>query len=116
VKALGEAAADGALEVRTGDDVRLALEVTDPDSGQALAGLQDLSVMVMLSPGTWHSYSPARDLGNGRYEVEFRLPQEGLYYVYAESASRGLSVGGARPVLYVYAESVASVKPSPDLR
>ena len=105
VKATGDAVADGALEVRPGEDVRLTLEVTDPDTGQALPGLQDLSVMVMLSPGTWHAYSPARDVGGGRYEVAFRLPQEGLYYVYAESASRGLAVGGARPVLYVYAEA-----------
>lgn len=103
VKATGEEVADGALEVRAGEDVRLALEVVDPDSGKGLSGLQDLSVMVLLAPGSWHAYSSARDLGEGRYEVDFKVPQEGFYYVYAESASRGLAAGGTQPVLQVYA-------------
>jgi hypothetical protein len=100
VRALVE---EGTLRVERGTEVRLTLEVTDPDSGAPRAGLGDLETMVFLAPGHWHTHQRARDLGAGRYEVTLRVPEVGVYYVYAESASAGLSLGHTAPVAYIYA-------------
>jgi hypothetical protein len=104
VRALVE---DGTLRVQQGAEVRLTLEVSDPHSGTPRAGLSDLEAMVFLAPGHWHTHERARDLGAGRYEVTIHVPEAGLYYVYAESASAGLGLGRAAPVAYIFASKGA---------
>jgi hypothetical protein len=101
VRALVE---NGTMRVERGTEVRLTLEVRDPHSGALRAGLGDLQAMVFLAPGHWHTYQRARDLGAGHYEVTIRVPEAGVYYVYAESASAGLGLGRAAPVAYIYAD------------
>jgi DNA-binding beta-propeller fold protein YncE len=104
VRALVE---NGTLRVQQGAEVRLTLEVSDPHSGTPRAGLSDLEAMVFLAPGHWHTHERARDLGAGRYEVTIHVPEAGLYYVYAESASAGLSLGRTAPVAYIFASQGA---------
>lgn len=101
VRALVE---NGTLRVARGAEVRLTLEVRDPHSGVLRAGLGDLHAMVFLAPGHWHTHQRARDLGAGHYEVTIRVPEAGVYYVYAESASAGLGLGRTAPVAYIYAD------------
>jgi YVTN family beta-propeller protein len=95
--------ADGAFQVPPGGELRLTLRATDPASGEPRSGLEDLEVMTMLASGTWHLRRPARELGEGRYEVTLPVPEEGIYYLYATSPSAGLALGDVRPMAYVVA-------------
>jgi hypothetical protein len=45
----------------------------------------------MLSSGTWQKRDFARSAGNGVYELDIRVPQTGLYFIYVESKSEGVS-------------------------
>ena len=92
------------LEVSAGDARELTFEITDPRSGAPIADLDDLKFFSLLAPGRWHHREAARALGNGRYTATLRFPSEGIYYLYAESRSGGLTVA-SRPVLYVVAHA-----------
>lgn len=95
---------DASLAARPGETVRLTLEAEVPQTGAPRAGVADLEVLVLLAPGRWFVRRPARDLGQGRYEVDFVPPEDGVYYLYAESASEGLPPGTTRPLGFVVAE------------
>lgn len=95
--------ADGAFQVPSGGELRLTLTATDPASGEPRPGLGDLEVMTVLASGTWHLRRPVHELGDGRYEVTLPVPEEGVYYLYATSASAGLALGEVRPMAYVVA-------------
>ena len=74
-----------------GKELNLQLKLLDTASGEPKPGVEDLTVLSFLAPGTWKRRTPARDLGDGIYEVTVTLPQTGAYYVFVESASLGLN-------------------------
>ncbi len=74
-----------------GQEATLDLRVTDTATGAAKSGLTDLRVLTFLSPGTWQQRHQAGALGEGRYEVRFKPPEAGLYYVFVEAPSAGMS-------------------------
>ena len=82
--------------LKVGETVRLQFRLTDPATKQPKTELKDVGFMVMLAPGTWHKRQAARAIGDGVYEIEFAPPQPGVYYVYLESPSAGLSVNNSQ--------------------
>ena len=73
-----------------GDDVPVRLKVTDPTTGAPRKGLRDVRVLTFLSPGTWQQRQWADEVGEGIYEIHFRPPEAGLYFVFVEVESAGL--------------------------
>lgn len=78
-------------EVRVGDEVAVRLKITDPDGGRPKTGLRDVRVLTFLSPGQRQQRQVAREIGDGLYEVRFRVAEEGVWYVFVEVASAGVS-------------------------
>jgi YVTN family beta-propeller protein len=77
--------------VLPGQEVTLDVRVTDTATGAAQNGLTDLRVLTFLSPGSWQQRHEASALGEGRYEVRFKPPEAGLYYVFVEVPSTGMT-------------------------
>jgi YVTN family beta-propeller protein len=76
--------------VAAGREVEVRFKLSDPRSGAAKTGLEDVRVLTFLAPGIWQQRHWAKHLGEGLYEIRFTPPEEGLYYVFVEVASQGL--------------------------
>jgi DNA-binding beta-propeller fold protein YncE len=72
-------------EAPVGQDLNLRFKLTGAGEGPAVQAL------TVLAPGTWHKQTDARPLGEDLYEVPVSLPREGVYYVYVEVPSLGLT-------------------------
>jgi hypothetical protein len=81
----------------------LRFRITDPNSALPRDNLDDVKVMTMLAPAIWHQRQLARGTGDGVYEIEFSPPKPGVYYVYLECLSLGLSYNKS-PFLIMRAE------------
>jgi DNA-binding beta-propeller fold protein YncE len=92
-----------------GEEAELRFRVRDALSGEPVPGLDDLTVLTFLVPGTWQSRWPAEPLGEGAYRVAFTPPEEGLYAVYFASLDYGM--GFNRSPSYRF-EAIAA-RPSP---
>lgn len=77
-------------EPSAGQDVRVRLRLTDPQTGAPKKGLGDVRVLTFLVPGLQQQRQWAKEQGDGLYEVTFRPQEEGLYYIFLEVASAGL--------------------------
>jgi hypothetical protein len=74
--------------VPAGQSVSLNFVVTDPATGGVVAGLTDLTVLVMTP--AWQTRQVASPLGNGRYEVNVVVPVPGTYAVAVRSEAAGI--------------------------
>jgi hypothetical protein len=45
----------------------------------------------LLSSGVWQKRDFAQSVGDGVYELDIKVPQTGLYLVFVESRSQGVS-------------------------
>jgi YVTN family beta-propeller protein len=79
-------------QVAVGREVAVRFKLSDPQSGAAKPGLEDVRVLTFLAPGIWQQRHWAKDLGEGLYEIRFTPPEEGVYYVFVEVASQGLAL------------------------
>jgi hypothetical protein len=77
----------GKKVVAVGEDVAVRLKLADPDSGELRTGVKDVQVLTFLSPGIWQQHHQAAEVGEGVYEVRFRPPEAGVYFVFVEVAS-----------------------------
>lgn len=77
-------------KVSVGEEVRLQFRAIDPDTRQPRAGLKDLGVLILLSPGTWQKREWSRTIREGVYEVTFIVPRAGIYFVFFECPSLGV--------------------------
>ena len=59
------------------------LEVEEPRAGEVRVR--------MLASGIWQKRDFARSVGDGVYELDINVPQTGLYFVFVESRSQGVS-------------------------
>ena len=50
-----------------------------------------MRVLFFLSPGVWQKRDFAQPVGGGVYELEVNVPQEGVYMVFVESQSQGMT-------------------------
>jgi hypothetical protein len=89
-KTLGVEILTAAGEIGVGEDVRVAVRLTDPASGAPKTGLKDVRVLTFLSPGVWQQRHWAEELGEGRYQITFKPPEPGVYFVFLEVASAGM--------------------------
>jgi DNA-binding beta-propeller fold protein YncE len=89
--ALGVEPVGDTNKVTAGAEVAVRFKLTDPASGSPRTGLQDVRMLAFLAPGLWQQRQWAAEVGEGLYEIRFKPPQEGIYYVFVEVASAGLS-------------------------
>jgi YVTN family beta-propeller protein len=75
-----------------GEPFALRFQLTDPDSGQGIEGLEDVFILANQIAGNWSSRSIATSLGDGVYEVELTIPNAGLYSVFFAVPSIGLNI------------------------
>ncbi|MBI5100759.1 MAG: hypothetical protein HZB33_02820 [Nitrospirae bacterium] len=73
--------------VRAGEDATLRFRLRDPSGKGPLSGITDMAIFVTRTPGTWKQRVPVRDQGSGLYEVSFKAPEPGVYYVFFSSRS-----------------------------
>jgi YVTN family beta-propeller protein len=76
-------------EFKPGKPVTMSFKVTDSATGQGVAGLRDVQVLVFELPGVWQQRQWAKEVGGGIYEVEQVFPCAGLYNVLLRVGSRG---------------------------
>lgn len=80
---------------------RVVFRVAHP-TGSTQAAPTDLGFRVMLAPSVWNRRRPAEYASDGTASFEFIPPEAGMYYVYAEAPSLGLTAKQA-PVLILEA-------------
>ena len=76
---------------KAGQNFTLQLELTDADTGEPIAGLQDMLVLARVLAGNWNQRTTATDLGNGKYQVQFTFPNPGMYNLFFMIPSLNLS-------------------------
>lgn len=77
--------------VRVGQRTRLQFRLSNPTIKKPITGLTDVRILTS-APGNWNRRQWAYSIGDGIYEVEFVPPKAGLYYVYVESLSLGITL------------------------
>ncbi|HEV7904970.1 MAG TPA: hypothetical protein VGO96_14095, partial [Pyrinomonadaceae bacterium] len=78
-------------ELKSGAGVPLKLKLTDSITGQPLAGLDDVQVLVFEPPGVWQQRQYAKEVGAGEYEITQVFPHAGVFNVMVRVASRGVT-------------------------
>jgi YVTN family beta-propeller protein len=76
---------------RVGENYKLRFKLVDTTTSKAKSDLKDVRVLTMLSSGIWQKRDFARSIGDGVYELDVQVPQTGLYLVFVESRSQGVS-------------------------
>jgi len=71
-----------------GEDHKIRFRLTDTETKRPNSLLNDVGVLVFLSPGMWQERHVARSLGDGLYEVSVNVPETGVYFVFVESPSQ----------------------------
>jgi YVTN family beta-propeller protein len=77
-------------KIGVGEDVAVRFKLTNPQTGAPRTGLEDVRMLTFLAPGIWQQRQWAREVGQGIYEIHFKPPQAGTYFVFVEVASAGL--------------------------
>ncbi len=78
-------------EARVGESYKLRFKLVDNATAKPKSDLNDVRVLTMLTSGTWQKRDFARSLGEGVYELDIKVPQTGMYFVFVESRSQGVS-------------------------
>ena len=78
-------------QLRAGENYTLRFKVVDTKTSKAKSDLKDVRVLTMLSSGTWQKRDFARSVGDGIYELDVNVPQAGVYLVFVESRSQGVT-------------------------
>ena len=78
-------------QARIGEGYKVRFKLFDSATGKAKPDLNDVRVLTFLAPGTWQKREFARSVGDGVYELEVKLPETGVYFVFVESRSQGVS-------------------------
>jgi YVTN family beta-propeller protein len=98
--------------VAVGRDVPVRFKLTDPEGGAPRTGLKDVRVLTFLSPGIWQQRHWATEVAEGLYEISFKPPEAGLYFVFLEVASQGLPFQKS-PFLVLTAQDDPQTAPAP---
>lgn len=78
-------------QVPVGENYKLRFKLVDTATSRAKSDLKDVRVLTMLTSGTWQKRDFARSVGDGVYELDIKVPQPGLYFIFVESRSQGVS-------------------------
>ena len=76
---------------RAGESYKIRFKLTDTATGLPKDGLKDVRVLVFLAPGVWQQREFAAPVGGGVYELAVNIPEDGVYMVFVESQSQGVS-------------------------
>ncbi|HEX8354109.1 MAG TPA: YncE family protein [Pyrinomonadaceae bacterium] len=76
---------------RAGESYKIRFKLTDAVTGQPKDGLKDVRVLFFLTPGVWQKRDFASPVGGGVYELEVNVPRDGVYMIFVESQSQGVS-------------------------
>ncbi len=106
---LGVELQSGKSTVGVGEDVMVRFKLTDPADGSPRTGLKDVHVLTFLSPGIWQQRHWASEVEKGLYEIHFKPPEAGIYFVFVEVASAGLELQKS-PFLVLTAEAPKSAQ------
>ncbi len=75
-------------QATAGETLHLRFRLTEPQSGLAQQGLEDVMVKYYRAPRFDQAQVGARHVGDGVYEVELPLKAAGAYYIYVSVPSR----------------------------
>jgi DNA-binding beta-propeller fold protein YncE len=78
-------------QLRVAENYKLRFKLVDTTTSKAKSDVNDVRVLTMLSSGVWQKRDFARPAGDGVYELDINVPQSGLYLVFVESRSQGVS-------------------------
>jgi YVTN family beta-propeller protein len=78
-------------QLRVGEDYKLRFKLVETATSKAMSDLKDVRVLTFLSSATWQKREFARSVGDGVYELDIKVPQTGVYFVFVESRSQGVS-------------------------
>ncbi|HEX8117882.1 MAG TPA: hypothetical protein VF521_11470, partial [Pyrinomonadaceae bacterium] len=99
--------------LRAGEDYKLRLRLFDTATGKPADGLKDVEVLTFLAPGVWQKRDFAKGAGGGIYELTINVPQPGLYMIFVESRSAGVTFRQLRHLMLQAAAPDASQQPAP---
>jgi len=77
--------------LRVAENYKLRFKVVDNTTLKAKSDLKDVRVLTLLSSGTWQKRDFARSAGDGVYELDLKVPETGVYFVFVESRSQGVT-------------------------
>jgi YVTN family beta-propeller protein len=77
--------------LRVGGDYKLRFRLFDVETNKPKDGLTDVHVLTFLSPGIWQQRAFAQGVGDGVYELTVNVPQTGVYMIFVESRSQGVT-------------------------
>ncbi|HEX8130501.1 MAG TPA: cytochrome D1 domain-containing protein [Pyrinomonadaceae bacterium] len=92
--------------LRTGENAQIRFKVTDSATKLPRTDLKDMGVLTFLAPGIWQQRHWAKPLGDGIYEINFVPPQSGVYYIFFQCPSLGVTYRQI-PHLILNAEAAA---------
>jgi YVTN family beta-propeller protein len=78
-------------QLRVAESYKLRFRIVDSATSKAKSDLKDVRVLTLLSSGTWQKRDFAQPVGDGVYELDLNVPETGLYFVFVESRSQGVS-------------------------
>ena len=78
-------------QLRVGENYKLRFKVIDTATFKPKSDLKDVRVLTMLSSGIWQKRDFARPIGDGIYELDIKVPQTGVYFLFVESRSQGVA-------------------------
>ena len=78
-------------QLRVGENYKLRFKLIDTTTLKAKSDLNDVRVLTFLASATWQKRDFARPVGDGIYELDIKVPQTGLYFVFVESRSQGVN-------------------------
>ncbi|HXQ74531.1 MAG TPA: hypothetical protein VN844_28765, partial [Pyrinomonadaceae bacterium] len=80
-------------------------------TSRAKSDLKDVRVLTMLTSGVWQKRDFAQPVGDGVYELDLKVPQTGVYFVFVESRSQGVSF---RQLPYLTLQTAAATAATTD--
>ena len=78
-------------QLRVGEPYKLRFKILDAATSTGKSDLRDIRVLTLLSSGTWQKREFARSVGDGVYELDVNVPQTGVYFIFVESRSQGVT-------------------------
>lgn len=79
------------LKLPVGQEFTYRFKLIETATGNPKSDLKDVRVLTFLSPGVWQRRDIATSVGDGVYELKINVPQSGLYMLFVESSSMGVS-------------------------
>ncbi|HSE17206.1 MAG TPA: cytochrome D1 domain-containing protein [Pyrinomonadaceae bacterium] len=78
-------------QLHVAENYKLRFKLVDEKTSRGKSDVSDVRVLTMLSSGAWQKRDFARSVGDGVYELDINVPQTGVYLVFVESRSQGVS-------------------------